>query len=77
MYFRPECGREGRMGNVYGPYEFLQITYTNLRISPDGDFAMTFETDGDWHFDAEFPATEADRSLAWSDIVLWAAKAGE
>lgn len=69
-YFRLECGREDRMSEPIGPFDdFLQLTYTDLRVGPDGKEVAHFGRDGDWHLkDKEF----GDPGERWSDIVIWA-----
>lgn len=79
LYFRPETGCEDRFGKTYGPYEYLQLTYGELRISPNGDSAMGF-VDNRWQF---APAGEEvghglgviahpdDVDKKWTDIVIF------
>lgn len=69
-YFaRPECGQEDRVGPTFGPFdEFLQLTYEDLRVGPDGKEIAQLGTDGYWHMRPEF----CDPDIAWSDIVVWA-----
>lgn len=64
-YFRFEIGQEDRWSEVYGPYEFVQLTYGSLRISPDGeDFAFLSNKDGYWHILTEL-------ETYYSDVVIW------
>lgn len=44
---RFERGRDDVMGPTYGPYEFIQFTYGNLRIPEDRDLAFRNNV-GDW-----------------------------
>lgn len=36
IYVRFEYGQEGRISQTYGPYEFVQQTYEDLRVEPVG-----------------------------------------
>jgi hypothetical protein len=48
-FFRPECGKEDRVGPLIGPFpEFIQITYDWLRVGPDSDAVMERRPDGHW-----------------------------
>ncbi len=82
MYFRPETGYENRFGHAYGPFEWLQLTYSELRISPDGDSAMALSVDaGKWIFASNngikaghglgVVAHPDDADKEWSDIVIF------
>lgn len=44
---RFERGRDGVIGPTYGPYDYVQITYTIIRIPGDRDIAFR-ELKGDW-----------------------------
>ena len=77
LFFRPETGCEDRMGSTYGPFEFVQLTYGELRIGPNGDPVMFF-ADGMWLFvpsnsqQITFKPRKKDIKQEWSDIVIWA-----
>jgi hypothetical protein len=47
-----------------GPFEFVQLTYADLRVGPDGDEYASNRA-GDWVIDG-------DQSV-WSDIIIHAA----
>ena len=67
IYVRFECGREERMMEKgLGPFEFVQMTYDELRISPNGDPFAYFGKDGDWHLVDETISNEP-----WSDFVIY------
>ncbi len=42
---RFECGQEDRQREPMGPYEWVQMTYELLRVSPDGEEIGWFEDD--------------------------------
>ena len=70
---RFECGREGRIGEPFGPFPFVQQTYSWLRPGPDGEFDLAVHgVDGDWYIDHRFCRNEEDK-LPWSDFVVYAA----
>ena len=82
LCFRPECGPENRFGHTYGPFEFLQLTYGELRISPDGDSAMVL-VGNKWKFTGEVVghgigvvAHADDVGQVWTDIVISVAEEG-
>jgi hypothetical protein len=69
-YVRPECPREDRVGKELGPFpDFLQLTYEDLRIGPDGDVIAQYNLNtGHWCFRENF----RDNNEEWSDIVIYA-----
>ena len=70
---RFECGREDRIGEPFGPFPFVQQTYSWLRPGPDGEFDLAVHgVDGDWYIDHRFCRNEEDK-LPWSDFVVYAA----
>lgn len=49
MYVRFERGRDDVCGPVLGPYEWVQQTYEDLRVSPDGEIiAQWVVKAGEW-----------------------------
>lgn len=49
VYIRFERGRDDVTGPVFGPFEWVQQTYRELRSSPDGEpFAYWNEKAGEW-----------------------------
>lgn len=58
-FVRPECGVENRWGPTLGPFDdFLQITYSTLRVGPDGDEIATFDVKlGEWWFEKNIHTT--------------------
>lgn len=52
-YFHMENGAEDRFSLTYGPFEFVQLTYGELRIGPNGDpVGFRSHVDGFWHLRA-------------------------
>lgn len=51
FFVRPECGFDDRWGPTLGPFpDWLQVTYRELRIEPDGDTIAWLGDDGLWYF---------------------------
>lgn len=48
VYLRFECGQEDRTSPEYGPFPFVQLTYDEVRVGPDGDSFASFSTEGEW-----------------------------
>lgn len=50
MYVRFHTGRPGeeKESQVYGPYEYVEGTYSTLRISPNGDDLAFMNGEGEW-----------------------------
>jgi hypothetical protein len=81
FYFRPECGREGRMGPDIGPFDsYLQLTYGELTCEPedstDNVVAAWDQTMGDWFLNRNNPTVKRctkarDGKLPWSDLVIF------
>ena len=61
VFIRFECGQEGRMSEVFGPYEFVQATYASIRVGPDGDRFIA-------HFEEGWWVTEDGQR--WSDFIV-------
>lgn len=65
VFVRFERGRDDVIGPTYGPYDFVQVTYTELRTSPDGEALATYDN-GDWNLvDAERDET------VFSDFIIY------
>jgi hypothetical protein len=45
----------------YGPYEFVQLTYSALRVGPDGAETLVQHLDGWWTDDV---------GRQWSDVIV-------
>jgi len=45
-FFRP---RDEAEGPTLGPFEWVQVTYRELRRAPDGEPIAEMWADGDWH----------------------------
>jgi hypothetical protein len=75
-YIRFERGRDGVIGPTFGPFDFVQLTYDELRVGRDGEpFALFDQTKGDWfirYYEGTAKAWGADtRKEPWSDIIIW------
>lgn len=63
---RFECGKEDRWSREYGPFDFVQLTYMELRVGPDGDpFAYYRVGEGMWVLLGE--------DVMYSDVVIFPA----
>jgi hypothetical protein len=83
-YIRPEFGAEDRIGPTIGPFPdgWLQLTYGELRIAPDGDVLASINKDLEWEFESiepdildysmilGIPEGKNWNDLPWSDLVL-------
>ncbi len=74
---RFECGHEDRMSENFGPYEFIQQTYTTLRIGPNGDEELArWDSDkGVWVLFSpprNFSNQEFQVVTYWSDFIVFA-----
>lgn len=56
-----ETGQEDRQSAVHGPYEFVQLTYGDLRVGVDGEKTLATHEDGWW---------VTDDGQKWSDVIL-------
>lgn len=65
-YIRFECGSENRESICMGPYEFVQITYHELR-NEKGDTIASMDGDGRWFICKD----DVDPKEWWSDIVIY------
>jgi hypothetical protein len=76
-YFRLECGQEDRISREFGPYDFVQITYSNLRVELNDDtvIAAYYDVAGEWKLNEEFLdilGIDAVLSKSWySDIIIY------
>lgn len=74
--------RDEKDGPTLGPFPWVPLTYTELRVGPDGDPIAMCGADGDWHLGrVETPSkgltgwVEVSPDLKaepWSDIVIYA-----
>jgi len=86
-FIRPESGAVDQIGPVIGPFkEFIQLTYGEIRIGPDGETIGGKDPhDGMWHFDEHFLESinaqicnYAEAHNCWglekgfTDVVIWA-----
>lgn len=81
VFVRFECGSEERSSTEYGPFEWVQLTYTSLRIPPDTDFAHFVNDEWRLNEDIDFvhgvgnkriDIDALDVSCWWSDVVIGA-----
>jgi hypothetical protein len=61
---RFECGQEDRWSEEYGPFEFVQLTYGELRTGPDGESFAYYEK-GEWKIIGD------DSGVWYSDVIVW------
>lgn len=62
--FIPRIDQEDFPDRAFGPYEWVQLTYGMLRVSPDGE-VLAFIKEGDWYIAGEW----AD-DVMYSDIAI-------
>ena len=78
-YIRFERGRDGITGPTFGPFDWVQMTYETLRVSPDGKPLATFlNHKGDWLFDyiigsdlEKMVVSVTDEDQRYSDIIIY------
>lgn len=63
-YIRFENGQEDRIGDVLGPFEWVQITYSSLRVDDDGDCLAYMDENGYWRLYGK-------PDERWSDIIIF------
>lgn len=89
LFVRFDRGRDSVWGPTFGPFEYVQQTYTTLRVSPDGDIFLAqlivdagewFIFDGFGHDDefysdfTVFSSTEEEEKNANADHVCESAR---
>jgi hypothetical protein len=74
QYFaRFERGCEDADPVTIGPFpDFIQLTYNDLRVGPDGDRVAYMNGDHEWKIDLGFAPTPEDAKAWWSDVCVWA-----
>jgi len=82
FWFRPECGRDDRMGPEIGPFKsYLQVIYRELTCEPesstDNVLAWNDAAAYDWFLNRNNPTVKrctkaVDGKLPWSDLVIYA-----
>jgi hypothetical protein len=65
VYITPQCGREDREGPTLGPFDYVQMRYTEL-IDQDNN-TILFRSLGDWYI-------FGDNLTPYSDIVIYSAE---
>ena len=56
-----ETGQEDRQSDVFGPFEFVQLTYGSIRVGENGDEFLAEHNDGWW-------VTQDGQK--WSDVII-------
>ena len=70
-WVRFERGRDDIIGPTFGPYDYVQLTYGTLRISPNGD-DLAVKYNGDWHVIPEHQPEEGS-GRHYSDVIIYGA----
>lgn len=67
-----ERGQEDKWSQEFGPFEFVQLTYEGLRISPNGDWLANY-IDGFWKLtDVTIKTVTLDElTQDWSDVIIY------
>ena len=63
--FRFENGRTDQWSEDFGPFEFVQLTYEDLRVGPDGESFATMNGNAEWTIDQDESGT------VYSDVIIW------
>ena len=63
-YIRMENIPDALMSEDFGPFEYAQLTYSELRVSPDGE-SFAFYRNGYWYLVNDETATP------YTDVVIW------
>ena len=85
LYVRFERGRDDIIGPTFGPYEFVQLTYDQLRVGAEGEtLAAFYGEDQEWVIDGrtsrmeqeagrlDFSSWRGDALKIWySDIIIF------
>jgi hypothetical protein len=62
IYVTFEYGQENRFSERFGPFLFVQITYSSLRVGEEGEEFLGQFSDGLWHCSRD--------GQAYSDVVI-------
>lgn len=54
-----EHRQEGRFSELYGPYTFVQLTYSTLRVGAEGEIELATFMNGMW---------QTEDGKQWSDV---------
>jgi hypothetical protein len=66
-FVRPECGSVDMIGPTFGPFnEFIQLTYGEVRVGPDGDIIGGRGDDGMWYFETNYRCKNEDKPVPMS-----------
>lgn len=60
-------GRDNIEGPVFGPFDYVEATYEEIRVSPDGNFTVAYLSDGEWRLG---PDTGPFAGGIYSDFVV-------
>lgn len=75
---RFESSKDDASSKAYGPFPFVQLTYTELRVGPDGDvFASIDDEEHLWHIETSgenLAAIPHEDRRPWSDVVIYEAE---
>lgn len=61
---------------MFGPFDFVQLTYELLRVGPDGDDIAVINEDNDWILQPDqlarerYPYLEAHAGKHFSDVII-------
>ena len=79
VHIRFERGRDDARWLTLGPFEWLQMTYNELRAEPDGELRVAYYPvkgpDRDWTLCSNLAKAlclEGTDDMRWSDFVLFA-----
>lgn len=66
---------QGKMSAEFGPFEFVQLTYESLRLSPNGAFFAEYDVnENHWtitNADNAVSVTAHDVAQTWTDVVIF------
>ena len=69
IFVRFERGRDDIIGPTYGPYPYVQVTYSVLRAGDDDNELAFRREDGDW----QLIDTERDETI-FSDFIVFSSE---
>ena len=72
VYVSFERGRDNLLGPSYGPFEYVQFTYREIRTPGDKILAVMSEED-DWVLTGDFPLEE-NAPRIFSDVIIRSAE---
>lgn len=69
--FKFECGSEDRWSDYFGPFDYVQLTGSELSVGPDGEVVAVLH-DGWWvvcEHTAQLP--QELHGSRWSDVIIF------